>query len=151
MKNHYVQLRSLYIHDAHDITDYDGEVVAALTRGNNFALRFQLPLSCGSISCSPTLVPVFLPGSYITNVTLEWPIWDIGAVDNAATTTITALASTRNPVKSLSYITRTWNLEFIRLASAHLPLLETLELTNEDEDWHDTPNERAAYVDGYVS
>lgn len=150
LERHYRQLCSLSIQYAHDPFD---EPFLALVAGLRLRVQFHLPLSCTSIDCSPILVPIFLPDSSITDVSMSWPVWDDLAVDQTASLVVKCLAASGGPVKELRYETNTWNSEFVRLASAHLPRLESLTISNVDETWRvlEDPSDEEAFNDKYVS
>lgn len=131
VKHHHSQLRSLSIIHVHD----DGD--DALATGTLLCSQFSIPLSMSRIECSPFLAPIFVPNSPITDVGLDWPQWDI--VDDVAPRAVTALARSSTQVVTLSYNSKAWNIEFIRLAASNLHHLERLSIVNElvvfpDED-----------------
>lgn len=109
VKRHHSQLRSLSVFHGYDAPN------DALATGALFCSQFSLPLSISHIECSPFLAPIFLPNSHITDVVLDWQEWDI--VDDVAPRAVTALARSSTPVVTVSYSSRAWNLEFIRLAA----------------------------------
>lgn len=150
VQHHYRQLRSLSIVHTHDTVT---EVQQATNEGDTWCSQFHLPLPISRITCSPLLLPIFLPGSFITDVLLQWPVCLEQDADSAASATVSTLTQTTFPVTSLHYITRTWNLEFARLAARNLPHLVSLTLQNSEANIYHTfqEEERELLRVNYVS
>lgn len=98
----------------------------------NSALNFP-PVKHISINCSPFLAPVFILNSRITNVYFDWQEWDM--VDDATLKAIMALTRSSATVLTVSYESKSWNIEFIRLASTYLNGLYVLHLFNDRNPW----------------
>lgn len=130
VQRHYLQLHTLFI-----IQNPCYGYNIAETRALNFSFysRFDLPLHCSSISCSPSMASVFIPGSSITKVSLLWPGCESEGeedVDSVASATVKVLAESAGPVQSINYRTAHWNFAFIQLVPKHLPQLTSLTIEN---------------------
>lgn len=136
VKHHYRQLRSLTILHAHEDPD------EALAAGTMLCSQFSLPLSTVNIDCSPFLTPIFIPNSSITEVSLLWPNSDW--IDDVASQTVMALTCSNTPVTTVTYESRAWNLEFIRLAATHLQQLESISIVNTNDVISDAVEDNSA-------
>lgn len=139
VQRHYHQLSSLTIEHQSDLRDASGDMAWTANFRENHSM--PMPPSCTRLRCSPTLAPVFVPGSYLTRVWMSWnAMSNLDQFDRLAPDLVTAMTKTRSPIVDLSYVGRSWNLRFMSLVAQELPALESLYIGNNTESWPAAPN-----------
>lgn len=85
-----------------------------------------------SLSCSPILVLHLIPGSHVENVNLSWWNAEDIDVDTLALDLVQSLQKSKatHGIRTLSYASNSWNLNFMNKAPEYLPRLELLCLEN---------------------
>lgn len=124
MGRHCVSLRSI---DVHWLSINKGERQIGIW--NTIAQQHPKPLSpsCPVFCGSPVLAIAYVPESSVEDVCLAWYAEDTVLRRIAASLSFT-LAKSSAPIKTISYLSSGWNLEFLVQAALNLPHLEALHL-----------------------
>lgn len=112
----------------------DTTMTDKLRVGRELVSQFILPLPSAvtTFQCSPTMAPIFIPNSSVTNVSFFWPHYFNESGTQGTDEAVEALTQSQSSIVVVTYSSPEWNIRFMRFAAEQLPELQYLSILNVD-------------------